>query len=315
MIIAAMLVCRAIASRISGQNGPNRAIFSFAAAVALVMANSLWWSRDLDPLGIGKGELKYALVSDWMTKNLPKNAVCAAMEATGAIFYYTNFTFVRYDMLNAENVSKVEAAIRRSGRPLYAVLFPYEILERHALDKRMPGHWIQIGNVDDVTIWRREFDTTQLILEGPATRIGFVVEGPWEFRTNRDSGGLVKAVYGPLNWWQLEKSGADYWRWSRGDSSVVIHNPQPFAIMADMSFGLATVNSRAVTLTVNGTIAWHGLLRAAFDNRATLVGIQLPPGDTVLSLQSDRPPVHLNGSDRRAFAFSVRNLKISLKGK
>jgi len=195
------------------------------------------------------------------------------------------------------------------------VLFPFEIEEHHALEKRMPGHWVQVGNVDDVTIWRREFDTDLLVLEEPASEVGYAVEGPGELRFDPKHGGLVKAAYGPSNWWLLESNGADYWRWSKGDSSVTIHNPQPFSIFADVSFGLATANSRAATVTLNGKVAWRGELKPAFDNRATIAGAELPPGDTVLFFQSDRPAVSLGGDDQRPFAFSVRNLKISLKGK
>jgi hypothetical protein len=83
------------------------------------------------------------------------------MQASGALFYYTPFTFIRWDSLDSGNVGKVEAAIRKSGRPLYAVLFPFEIDEQHVLQKRMPGHWTQVGKVQDVTIWRRAFDAAK----------------------------------------------------------------------------------------------------------------------------------------------------------
>jgi hypothetical protein len=51
----------------------------------------------------------------------------------------------------------IEALVRKSGRPLYAVLFPFELAEADVLGKVMPGHWRQVGAVEDVTIWRRDF--------------------------------------------------------------------------------------------------------------------------------------------------------------
>lgn len=168
IVVGGLLVCRALLTKIPGHSGPGRALAVFVAALALVAGNSFLWGRELHALSIGRGELKYGLICEWMTKNLQPNAVIAAMAATGAIHYYTNFTFIRFDAMDSANVARVEAAVRNTQRPLYAILFPFEIGDMHAIDKRMPGHWIQVGNVDDVTIWRRNFDTANLILERPA---------------------------------------------------------------------------------------------------------------------------------------------------
>jgi hypothetical protein len=315
MVISAMLGFRAILDRLRWRSSPKRTITALAVALALLLANSLWWNRELHFLSIGKGELKYQLVCDWMVNNLDANAACLAVQASGALFYYTNFSIIRWDSLNADNVAQIERAVRRSGKPLYAVLFPYEIEERHVLEKRMPGHWIEVGNVDDVTVWRREFDTERLVLEAPSTKTGFNVEGSVELRRNQESFNGVEATYRTPNWWALETKGKNYWRWSKGDGSVGIHNPQPFALAADVSFGLATIDSRSVAATVNGKVVWNGVLKPGEDNQATIAGIELPPGDTMVSFRSDRPAVYSRGSDRREFAFSIQDLKITLKGK
>ncbi|MGA2691079.1 MAG: hypothetical protein ABSF76_01835, partial [Opitutaceae bacterium] len=94
---------------------------------------------------------------DWMNRNLPKDAVCLSMQVSGALVYYTDFTFIRWDALEPDNIGRVESALRASKRPLYAVLFPFEITDSGALDRRMPGHWTEVGKVDAVTIWRRDF--------------------------------------------------------------------------------------------------------------------------------------------------------------
>jgi hypothetical protein len=92
-----------------------------------------------------------------MKDHLPKDAVCLSMQMTGAIVYYTPFAFIRWDSLDAGNVGRVESVIRASGRPLYAVLFPFEVGTEGVLDKRMPGHWTLVGKVEDVTVYRRDF--------------------------------------------------------------------------------------------------------------------------------------------------------------
>jgi hypothetical protein len=149
----------------------------------------------------------------------------------------------------------------------------------------------------------------------------FAVEGPDELRFNPTDGFEVEAIYGPRNWWSPEKElmpGSkvwDSWRWTRGDSSVVIHNPQAFGMLADVRFGLATVDERFATATIDGKVVWHAPLKPAHDNEAEIVGIRLPPGDTTVLFESDRPPVRAGGTDQRLFSFSVRNLRIILRSR
>jgi hypothetical protein len=64
-------------------------------------------------------------------------------------------------VLDKENIKGVDAALRASKRPIYAVLFPFEVNESGALDKRMPGHWTEVGKVEGVTLWRRDLGPSQ----------------------------------------------------------------------------------------------------------------------------------------------------------
>jgi hypothetical protein len=148
----------------------------------------------------------------------------------------------------------------------------------------------------------------------------FDVQGPRALRFNPETGFGVEAVYGPLNWSPPERQRTpgkrtwDSWRWSMGDATVVIRNPHGFAVLADLSFGLATVDDRTVAVTQDGRKLWSGALRPAHDNRAFITAVRLPPGDTELTFRSDRPPVSPGNGDPRRFAFSVRDLTIDLKG-
>jgi hypothetical protein len=143
----------------------------------------------------------------------------------------------------------------------------------------------------------------------------FVFEGPFELRSNTESGFDFDAEFGPSNWWLPETEGKDSWRWSSGDSAFTIHNPQPFAVLADVSFGLATGDVRAASLSVRGRVVWHTMVRPGEYGEAGVSGIELPPGDTVLLFQSDRPAVAPGHGDRRPITFSVRDLKIVLRAR
>jgi cytochrome b subunit of formate dehydrogenase len=76
------------------------------------------------------------------------------MQTSGSLFFYSDFTLLRWDQIHAGNRATVMAAVAAGHRPLYAVLFPFEI--QPALQGSVPGHWTQIHSVGQVSVWRRD---------------------------------------------------------------------------------------------------------------------------------------------------------------
>ena len=112
LVIGGMLVARALLSRLPALFDPARSMAAFVVVFLLVASSSLWRSHEVDALSVGRNELRYGRVADWMEGNVPKDAVCLTMQASGALFYYTDFTFIRWDALDQGNVGAVEAAVR-----------------------------------------------------------------------------------------------------------------------------------------------------------------------------------------------------------
>jgi hypothetical protein len=149
----------------------------------------------------------------------------------------------------------------------------------------------------------------------PPGRESYVVEGSKELRVNPRDGREVEAVFGPKNWWKPEKSRWVYFRWSMGDSSVALRNPQPFAVAADITFRLRSVDRRGAIVLLGDKVAWQNTLEPAEVTPVTLRDVILPPGDTILLFRSDRPAAFIGNSDRRRLTFMVRDLEIDLKGR
>jgi hypothetical protein len=158
IVVGGLLVLRGMLARIPARCAKAWPMLVYAASVALVAGESFALTRNLHAMSVGKIELLYPQLTDWMEKNVPHDAVCLSMQASGALLYYTDYTFIRWDFIGEGNVGKVESAIRKSGRPLYAVLFPFEYGEAHIPDKAMPGHWTEVGEIKYVRILRRDFD-------------------------------------------------------------------------------------------------------------------------------------------------------------
>jgi hypothetical protein len=152
LAVAGLIGLRALLARVLA---PLTRARLFAVAAVLALAGSLGVTRTLHALSVGKVELIYPELAGWMQRNVPKDAVCLTMQASGALFYYTDYTFIRWDFVDSGDLAQVESAVRKSGRPLYAVLFPFEYNGRHQPESSMPGRWTQVGEVEYVRILRR----------------------------------------------------------------------------------------------------------------------------------------------------------------
>jgi hypothetical protein len=152
MVVGALLVIEsAIVPRV---NRPG-ATFVACGALIVVVAWGTFWTKKFGALNAGRGEYTYELVAEWLHQHVPENAVIAAMQNSGALYYYTDFVFVRWDSLKPDSFDRLTKALGTAHRPLYAALFPFELAEQNAFTQHMPsGRWTQIGRVNDVTIWQ-----------------------------------------------------------------------------------------------------------------------------------------------------------------
>jgi hypothetical protein len=120
-----------------------------AAAVAV---HSARWNREFAVLNANSRSGVYVEAANWVNARLPPTAAIVAMQASGALFYYTDFPILRWDWLSESMIAELDANARKGGERLYAVLFPIDI-DMGAL-QRLPGAWTQIGTVREVTIWQ-----------------------------------------------------------------------------------------------------------------------------------------------------------------
>jgi len=152
LLVAALLAAQSLAARASWR---PRA-WQFGAAATLLLVYGAFCFRHFHIASSGRNELLYPQVATWMKEHLPKNAAVACMQTSGALFCYTDHPLVRWDMLSPADADRIAAACAAAGRPFYAVLFPFEIEEWGAFTRHLGGHWVQVGSVRYVSIWRLE---------------------------------------------------------------------------------------------------------------------------------------------------------------
>lgn len=96
-----------------------------ALATAALLALAVWGGvRQRVTYWMRANEVP-ALCARWTAGHLPANAVILARAATGPLMYYTRFPFVRTDSAAARSAA-FYAALRRAGRPIYAVTYHWE---------------------------------------------------------------------------------------------------------------------------------------------------------------------------------------------
>jgi len=151
LIVAGLLVARHLLEQAAGRlpHYARRALPALVLAVAVAV--ELDQSSPLrEARAVGHGELKYGRVSKWLTAHVPGNSAIVVSQASGALFYFTDLTLLRHDQMGPALSKRVFSSLQAEGRPLYAVLFPFEA---DAL-KKLPGTWVRVGSVNDVGIWR-----------------------------------------------------------------------------------------------------------------------------------------------------------------
>jgi hypothetical protein len=109
------------------------------------------WTRKLYALDSGFRERVYAEACAFIKNSIPQNSVICCMQESGAILYYTNLTIVRWDCIGEKDFPEVVSACRKTGQPIYMVLFPSE--EDAALKKFPGARWENSGNARYVGIW------------------------------------------------------------------------------------------------------------------------------------------------------------------
>ncbi|HVU35683.1 MAG TPA: hypothetical protein VHE61_19745 [Opitutaceae bacterium] len=146
----------------------------------------------------------------------------------------------------------------------------------------------------------------------PPGRESFQVRGSRELRVVEANGDELGARFNDRQWYGLERSYFDYWRWARGPATLVFHNPHPFPLTVDIRFRLKSSDERTVTVAAGSRVLWHGPTEQT-EPALVFRNVVLPPGDTPWQFTTDRPAELPPNGDLRKVAFRVCDLVITIE--
>ena len=150
LIVSGLMVVNACLERL--RTGAPRGViktFTVLLVTASLCAETVQ-ILTLEAWTIGRGERKYGRVAEWLKANLPADSVVVANQFSGALYYFTDFTFLRADQIDGATAKRIQAVVQAAHRPMYAVTFPFE----DDLIARIPCRWTMVRAVDDVLVRR-----------------------------------------------------------------------------------------------------------------------------------------------------------------
>jgi len=149
LILVAVMVAQKLTDRVRVQMW-RTGVIALVAMMGLYQLVRL--NRTLDVTAVQHADKAYYDTTRWLQENVPQNAVMAAMQASGALHFYTDFPLVRYDLLAPEEFKRVAEIIQANHQPIYAPLFPFEL--KQVVDAKLGGTWEKVATIDYITIWR-----------------------------------------------------------------------------------------------------------------------------------------------------------------
>ena len=155
LIFMSMLGIEALARTLEARRTRSTTWFRPAAAILLAtwaVVQSWQWTRQ-SALWLIKGyEDAYITATAAAQAKFPANTLVLCCHMSGAVFFYTDFSVLRWDALTPSEFKRYAAWAARAGVALGAVLFDGE--EESALRQSCPGEWERVATVGNVGIWR-----------------------------------------------------------------------------------------------------------------------------------------------------------------
>lgn len=155
LILAGLLGVEALA-RLPGCRRPP--VFRFAAALVLALwalGVSWYWTPRLAVFMVKHYEQAYADGAVAARERFPATALVVCQAFAGTLYFYTDFSALRWDQLEAPAFGRYAALARSAGRPICALLFESEEAEAF---RRCPGAWTRVTKVRNVGLWQLAAD-------------------------------------------------------------------------------------------------------------------------------------------------------------
>ncbi len=128
---------------------------ALGAAVVFLLAFTMWVGRlnhSSRFMNWGRADGEYRVAAEKVRALVPPNSACLCMQTSGSLYYYTNLTLIRSDEFDRERAASFFGWARKTGVPVYAALFGWEVAQVRSLP--ISGAWSLVTSTKPVEIWK-----------------------------------------------------------------------------------------------------------------------------------------------------------------
>jgi hypothetical protein len=159
------------------------------------------------------------------------------------------------------------------------------------------------------TALKGEWDLSDSLLRSqPLPAADFVDLNPRFYAVRVAAPGRVDLAFGE-GWHPLEELGATRWRWSMGTATIRINNPAPHPQKVTLQLHVRALEPGRLHVELAGARLGVRPL-SGNPQRLQFPDVVLPPGDSILTLQPDRPAVRAAEGDARLLSVSLSGFSV-----
>jgi len=156
VLIGALLVARQLqesALRRWGMRRVGRVLVAglLVGATLWAASSSRHWIRFFRVSRLAAGDVEYPRGVAWMARQVPPDAAVACFQTSGAVYAYSRFPVIRYDILDPARAARLGAELRASRTPVFALLFEVEEPDFRA---RYGDAFVEHGRSGRSSLWR-----------------------------------------------------------------------------------------------------------------------------------------------------------------
>ncbi len=152
LILLGMLGLQAALQRRAARRPTAHYALVAAAVCGWALIASTHWSKRQGVFLIKGYEQVYAEICAAARAQLPPGSLVISHYTSGAIYFYTDFSVLRWDQIEAPKFGEYARRALAAGRTVGAVIFDVEDVS--ALQERCPGTWEKIATVKNAAVWR-----------------------------------------------------------------------------------------------------------------------------------------------------------------
>jgi hypothetical protein len=156
VLIGALLVARQLGelavARWGSKRGVRPLIVALLVGVALwAVASSRHWNRFFRVVHLASREVEYPQGVAWMARQVPPDAAIACFQTSGAVYAYSRFPVIRYDILDQGSAARLAGELHANETPVFALLFEFEV---PAFRERYGDAFVELGRSGRSSLWR-----------------------------------------------------------------------------------------------------------------------------------------------------------------